>query len=87
VSKPKLTPEQHVALGAKLKDARRLLLEVAAMCRCYGQVSQDLFDIANLIGPRHQLETRLIEEVGREGMVEGVHCRDVYFGEVEVEDA
>jgi hypothetical protein len=85
--KPKLTPEDHVKLGLLLKRARRLLHQASGMCRCYTRISQDLYDIGNLIGRRHQLETRLIAEVGADALVEGMHCRDVYFGEVEVEDA
>ena len=78
-----LTPQEHVELGAILKRARRLLHEAGAMCRPYGQLAQDLFDLADrgLMSPRAFLEKRLIEQVGSEdALVEGVPARDVYFG-------
>ena len=91
MSKPKLTPAQHVELGATLKHARRLLLEAAGMCRGYGRLSAQLFDAADaLTAPRAWLEARLVEQVGEDAMIAGVHCREVYFGELaseEVEDA
>jgi hypothetical protein len=84
-----LTPAEHVELGTLLKRARRLLHEAGAMCRPYGQLAQDLFDLADrsLMSPRAFLEKRLIEAVGDDGVVEGVHVRDVYFGELKEEEA
>jgi hypothetical protein len=32
---------------------------------------------------RGELERKLIEAVGDDAMVEGVHVRDIYFGEME----
>jgi hypothetical protein len=78
-----LSPADHVELGQTLKRARNLLLEAGAMCRPYGQLAQDLFDLADrgLMSPRAFLEKRLIEQVGSEdATVEGVRVRDVYFG-------
>jgi hypothetical protein len=86
-----LTAQQHRELGAVLKEARRLLLEAGAPTRCYRGVSQELFEIADsLMSPRAFLEKRLIELVGDDAQVEGVHVRDCYFGEFaqeEVENA
>ena len=68
---------------AMLKRARRLLLDASAICRCYDRLSRQLGDAANgLMAQRGELERKLIEAVGPEAMVEGVHVRDVYFGEV-----
>jgi hypothetical protein len=36
----------------------------------------------SLTAPRAELERKLIEAVGEDGEVEGVRCRDIYFGEV-----
>jgi hypothetical protein len=76
-----LSLAEHRAFGAKLKRARALILDVAAGVRNYERLSQNLSDIANrLTAPRGELERKLIEQVGENGMVEGVHVRDVYFG-------
>jgi len=78
-----LSPAEHVELGRDLKHARALLLDAAATCRCYGKLSHQLYDLADtLTVPRSWLERVLIEAVGADAMVEGVHCRDVYFGEL-----
>jgi hypothetical protein len=84
-----LTPEEHVELGRLLKRARRLLHEAGAMCRPYGQLAGDLFDLADrgLMSPRAFLEKRLIEAVGEDGVVDGVRVRDCYFGELVEEEA
>jgi hypothetical protein len=87
-----LSPSEHVALGNLLKRARRELHEAGAMCRCYGQLSEQLFDLADrgLMSPKAWLEKRLIEQVGEDALVEGVRARDVYFGPLldeEKEDA
>jgi len=81
-----LTRIQHRPVGAKLKRARRLLLDAAQDVKCYPTISQGLFDAANaLTVQRSFLETRLMEQgASRE------EARDCYFGElrdVEVEDA
>jgi hypothetical protein len=82
-----LTPAEHVEVSRLLKRARNDLLEAAMMCRCYGKLSDQLAEIADGL-PTGWLEKRLIEAVGADGQVEGVHVRDVYFGELkEVEDA
>ena len=76
-----LTITEHRELGAALKEARRLLLEAAAMSRVYRGVSQELFGIADsLISPRAFLERKLIEAAGDEEWV-----RDCYFGELKEE--
>jgi hypothetical protein len=77
-----LTPAQHLKLGALLKRIRRDLHDAAVMCRVYGKLSQQLFDTANSL-PRDWLEARLIEDVGASVLVEGVPCREVYFGKME----
>jgi hypothetical protein len=77
-----LTTQEHRELGATLKEARRLLLEAAAMSRGYRGVSQELFAIADsLISPRAFLERKLIEAVGDDEWV-----REVYFGELKSEE-
>jgi hypothetical protein len=82
-----LTPEEHVEAGAKLKRAVRDISDVAAITRCYGRLSQQLEDVARgLSAQRGQLERALIEQVGANGMVEGVHVRDVYFGQLAEND-
>jgi len=77
-----LTPTQHLDLGRTLKRANALLLDAARYCRIYGRLADHLYDCADaLVKPRAFLEKRLIEEVGGEGeLVNGVPCRDVYFG-------
>jgi hypothetical protein len=84
-----LTPAEHVEVGAKLKRARQLLLDASAITRNYERLSRQLSDAANgLMAIRGELERKLIEAVGENGMVEGIKVRDVYFGEMkEVEDA
>jgi hypothetical protein len=78
-----LSPSEHLEVGSDLKRARALLLSAAGVCRCYGKLSRQLGDLADaLCEPRSWLEARLIEAVGADAMVEGVHCRDVYFGEL-----
>jgi hypothetical protein len=79
-----LTLSEHREVGAMLKRARELLLDAAAITRCYERQWRELHDIVDsLVSPRHQLERKLIERVGADGMVEGVHVRDVYFGTME----
>jgi hypothetical protein len=83
----KLTPQEHVELGLVLKQARALIHEAARMTRMYGRLSRELYDAADaLMKPRAWLTQRLIEDVG-DGLVEGVPAREVYFGELEREDA
>jgi hypothetical protein len=84
-----LTLSEHREVGAMLKRARRLLLDAAATCRCYDRLSRQLSDAANgLMAIRGELERKLIDAVGADAMVEGVHVRDIYFGEMkEVSDA
>ena len=76
-----LTPTQHVELGRTLKRARELLLEAGMATRCYGKRSRQLFDAADgLTEPRAWLEKVLIDAVGEDAQVDGVHVRDCYFG-------
>jgi hypothetical protein len=88
--RPKLTPAQHLQLGTLLKQARNNLLAASVKCRGYGRLSQQLGDAADgLMTPCDFLEKRLIEQVGEDALVEGVHVRDCYFGPLieELEDA
>jgi hypothetical protein len=57
------------------------------MCRPYGKLAQQLFDLADrgLMTPRAFLEGKLIEQVGEDGVVDGVRVRDCYFGELKEE--
>ena len=83
-----LTPEEHVEAGRRLKRAVRDIFEVAHIARNYERTSQQLSDAANgLMAQRGWLERKLIEQAGADAMVEGVHVRDVYFGEMEEVDA
>ena len=77
-----LTPAEHVELGALLKRVRRDLHEAGAMCRCYGQLAGDLFDLADrgLMSPRAFLEKQLIAAVARTEWLRASGVRDVYFG-------
>jgi hypothetical protein len=58
------------------------------MTRPFGRLSQQLFDIADrsLMSPRSFLEKRLIELVGEDAIVDGVHVKDCYFGELREEE-
>jgi hypothetical protein len=88
--RPKLTPAQHVALGAQLKQARNALLTAAVIARPYGRLSTQLGETADaLITPCDFLEKKLIEDVGEDALVEGVGVREIYFGPMqeELEDA
>ena len=88
--KPKLTPAQHVQLGALLKQARNALLSAAVLARPFGRLAQQLGKTADdLHTPCDFLEKKLIEEVGEDALVEGVPVREVYFGPMleELEDA
>jgi hypothetical protein len=76
----KLTPAQHVEVGRLLKCARRDLHDAAVMCRRYGRLSRELFEVADAI-PTGWLETRLVELVGADGVIDGKSVRDVYRGE------
>jgi hypothetical protein len=79
--RPKLSPAQHVQLGALLKQARNALLSAAMIARPYGRLSAQLGKTADdLHTPCDFLEQRLIEDVGEDVTVEGVPVRDVYFG-------
>ena len=70
-----------------LKRANALLLDAAKMVRVYGRLADHLYDCADaLVKPRAFLEKRLIDEVGANAMVEGIHVRDCYFGS-EMEEA
>jgi hypothetical protein len=81
-----LTLEEHVRVGSMLKRARRDLLDAAAIIRNYERLSRQLSDAANgLMAQRGELERKLIEAVGAEGMVEGIKVRDIYFGEMKEE--
>jgi hypothetical protein len=76
-----LTPTEHREVGGMLKRARRLLLDAAAITRCYERLSRQLSDAGNgLMAIRGELERKLIDAVGDDGMVEGVPVREVYFG-------
>jgi hypothetical protein len=76
-----LTLEEHVEAGRKLKRAVRDIEDVAAIMRCYERTSQQLSDAANgLMAQRGWLERKLIEQVGADATVEGVHVKDCYFG-------
>jgi hypothetical protein len=78
-----LSPTEHVECGALLKDARNNLLLAAGLCRCYGKLSRELGDAADgLMAQRAWLEKRLIDAVGGDAMVNGIHVRDCYFGTV-----
>jgi hypothetical protein len=88
--RPKLTPPQHVQLGALLKRARNALLSAAVLARPYGRLSQELGSAADaLMTPCDFLERKLIEDVGADVLVEGVPVHEVYFGPMqeELEDA
>jgi hypothetical protein len=83
-----LTLSEHREVGSLLKRARRDLLDASAITRNYERLSRQLSDAANgLMAQRGELERKLIEAVGEDGMVEGKHVRDVYFGEMEASDA
>ena len=84
-----LTLAEHREVGAMLKRARALLLDAAAITRCHDRLSRQLSDAANgLMAQRGELERKLIDAVGADAMVEGVHVREVYFGPEKVrEDA
>ena len=79
-----LTTRQHVELGRLVKRIRRDLHVAAGMTR--GKLRQQFLDLADAI-PRGWLEECLVELVGVDGMVEGIPVRNVYRGEMEVEDA
>jgi hypothetical protein len=88
--RPKLTPAEHVQLGALLKQARNSLLSAAVLARPYGRLSAELGSAADaLMTPCDFLERKLIEDVGDDATVEGVSVREVYFGPMqeEFEDA
>jgi hypothetical protein len=90
MSKGKLTAAEHLALGRLLKQARNNLLSAAVLARPYARLSQELGAAADgLMTPCDFLERKLIEDVGEDGMVEGVPVREVYFGPLmeELEDA
>jgi hypothetical protein len=76
-----LSPSEHVEVGALLKEARNNLLIAARICRVYGRLSDQLAGIADsFMSQRAWLEKRLIDAVGADGVVDGVHVRDCYFG-------
>jgi hypothetical protein len=76
-----LTVAEHVEVGALLKEAHTNLLIAAKKCRVYGRLSQQLAEIADsFMSQRAWLEQRLIDAVGKDATISGVHCRDVYFG-------
>jgi hypothetical protein len=76
-----LSPSEHVELGALLKEARNNLLLAARLCRVYGRLSDQLAGIADgSMAQRAWLEQRLIDAVGADAVVDGVHVRDCYFG-------
>jgi hypothetical protein len=82
-----LSVEEHREVGAKLKHVVRLLRDVAQTCRCYDRLSCQLGDAANgLMAQRGELERKLIEVVGENGMVEGVPVREIYFGPEQVKE-
>jgi hypothetical protein len=82
-----LTLEEHLEVGRLLKRARRDLLDAAAIIRNYDRLSRQLSDAANgLMAQRGELERKLIEAVGEDGMVEGTHVREVYFGPEQVKE-
>jgi len=77
-----LTLAEHRELGATLKEARRLLLEAAAMSRGYPNLSRQFYDLADAtMSPRAELERRLIALAGDEQWV-----REVYFGNLASEE-
>ena len=84
-----LTLSEHREVGRMLKRAHRLFLDAAAIVRCYHRRSRQLDEIAaGLRSQRGSLAQKLREQVGEDGMVEGVPVREVYFGELkEREDA
>jgi hypothetical protein len=76
-----LTPSEHVECGALLKEARNNILLAARLCRVYGRLSDQLVELADgSMSQRAWLEKRLIDAVGEDGVVDGVHVRDCYFG-------
>jgi hypothetical protein len=78
-----LSPSEHVEVGALLKEARTNLLIAARLCRVYGRLSDQLVELADgSMSQRAWLERRLIDAVGADGVIDGVHVRDVYFGTV-----
>jgi hypothetical protein len=83
-----LSLSEHLEVGRLLKRARRDLLDAAAIIRNYDRLSRQLSDAANgLMAIRGELERKLIDAVGENGSVEGVHVRDVYFGNVSAMEA
>ena len=64
-----LTLAEHRQVGAMLKRARALLLDAAAITRCHDRLSRQLSDAANgLMAQRGELERKLIEAVGADGL-------------------
>ena len=78
----KLKPSEHIELGQLLKDAQRNLERAGMMCRPFGRLSQELFELSDrLRGSRSFLERCLIQQMGSESaLMEGRSVRDVYFG-------
>jgi hypothetical protein len=74
-----LSPTEHLEVGRTLKRARQELLDAARLTRCYGKLSERLLDAADAL-PRAWLEERLVELVGADGVIDGVHVRYIYFG-------
>ena len=82
-----VTLAEHRQVGAMLKRARRDLLDAAAITRCHDRLSRQLSDAANgLMAQRGELERKLIDAVGEDAMVDGVPCREVYFGPEQVKE-
>jgi hypothetical protein len=75
-----LTAQDHLALGHRMKQVRRLLHESAGMTR--GKLSAQFLDLADAL-PLGWLERRLVELVGADGEVDGVPVREIYRGEME----
>jgi hypothetical protein len=86
-----LSPAEHLELGRLLKRNIRGLQDAAKLARCYGRLSDELYDAADLLmRQRSWLEKRLIEDVGTDATISGTHVKEVYFGNVsamEAEDA
>jgi hypothetical protein len=77
-----LSAQEHVEVGALMKEVRTDLLILARKVRCYGKLSQQFVDLADAL-PTGWLETRLVELVGADGEVDGISVRDIYRGVME----
>jgi hypothetical protein len=80
-----LSAQEHIEVGALIKETRTNLLILANKTRCYGRLSTQFLDLADAL-PIGWLETRLVELVGADGEVDGIRVRNIYRGELEEVD-